>query len=161
MALFKDVKKPVIKTGGQAGGEISPLRPRYVPKTPPCAGNCPGGTDIRGWLTTIAHAEAYGRTPDQAYEIAWQIITDKNPFPAVCGRVCPHPCEDNCNRNAKEGAVTINALERFVGDFGIAKGLTLQRLTDDRHDEPVAVVGAGPAGLSCAYPLAPRGFPVA
>jgi len=160
MALFKDVKKPVIKTGGQAGGEISPLRPRYVPKTPPCAGNCPGGTDIRGWLTTIAQAEAYGRTPDQAYEIAWQIITDKNPFPAVCGRVCPHPCEDNCNRNTKEGAVAINALERFVGDFGIAKGLRLQRLTDDRHDEPVAVVGAGPAGLSCAYQLARRGYPV-
>jgi len=160
MALFKQVKKPVIKTGGQAGGEISPLRPRYVLKTPPCAGNCPGGTDIRGWLTTIAQAEAYGRTPDQAYEIAWQMITDKNPFPAVCGRVCPHPCEDNCNRNAKEGAVAINALERFVGDFAIAKGLKLQRLTDDRHDEPVAVVGAGPAGLSCAYQLARRGYPV-
>jgi len=160
MALFKQVKKPVIKTGGQAGGEISPLRPRYVLKTPPCAGNCPGGTDIRGWLTTIAQAEAYGRTPDQAYEIAWQMITDKNPFPAVCGRVCPHPCEDHCNRNAKEGAVAINALERFVGDFAIAKGLKLQRLTDDRHDEPIAVVGAGPAGLSCAYQLARRGYPV-
>jgi len=160
MALFKEVKKPVIKTGGQSGGEISPLRPRYVPRTPPCAGHCPGGTDIRGWITTIAQAEAYGRTPEQAYALAWQIITDKNPFPAVCGRVCPHPCEDNCNRNAKEGAVAINALERFVGDFGIAKGLRLQRLTDHRHDEPVAVVGAGPAGLSCAYQLARRGYPV-
>jgi NADPH-dependent glutamate synthase beta subunit-like oxidoreductase/Pyruvate/2-oxoacid:ferredoxin oxidoreductase delta subunit len=160
MPLFKEVKKPVIKSGGQAGGEISPLRPRYVPKTPPCVGNCPGGTDIRGWITTIAQAEAYGRTPEQAYEIAWQMITDKNPFPAVCGRVCPHPCEDNCNRNAKEGAVAINALERFVGDFGIEKGLKLPRLTDARHDEPVAVVGAGPAGLSCAYQLARRGYPV-
>jgi len=160
MPLFKEVKKPVIKTGAQAGGEISPLRPRYVTKTPPCVGTCPGGTDIRGWLTTIAQAEAYGRTPDEAYELAWRIITERNPFPAVCGRVCPHPCEDGCNRTAKEGAVAINALERFVGDFGISRKLALTRLSDTRHDEPIAIVGAGPAGLSCAYQLARRGYPV-
>ncbi len=160
MGLFKDVKKPVIRTGGQAGGDISPLRPRYVPKTPPCVGTCPGGTDIRGWLTIIAQAEAYGRTPEQAYELAWGIIAERNPFPAVCGRVCPHPCEEACNRSVKEGAVAINALERFVGDFGLAKGLTLKRLSDTRRDEPVAVIGAGPAGLSCAYQLARRGYPV-
>ena len=160
MGLFKDVKKPVIKSGGQAGGDISPLRPRYAPKAPPCVGSCPGGTDIRGWLTTIAQAEAYGRTPEQAYELAWGIIAERNPFPAVCGRVCPHPCEDGCNRTAKEGGVAINALERFVGDFGIAHGLKVRMLSDARHDEPIAVVGAGPAGLSCAYQLARRGYQV-
>lgn len=160
MPLFKEVKKPVIKSGGQAGGEISPLRPRYSPKTAPCTGTCPGGTDVRGWITTIAQAEAYGRTPEQAYTLAWEIITDRNPFPAVCGRVCPHPCEDGCNRGAKEGAVAINALERFVGDFGIEHHLPLKPLSGDRHDEPVAVVGAGPAGFSCAYQLARRGYPV-
>ncbi len=160
MALFKEVKKPVIKAGGQAGGEISPLRPRYAPKTAPCMGTCPGGTDVRGWITTIAQAEAYGRTPEQAYTMAWEIITERNPFPAVCGRVCPHPCEDGCNRSAKEGAVAINALERFVGDFGLEKRLALRRLSDERRDDPIAVVGAGPAGLSCAYHLARRGYPV-
>lgn len=160
MGLFKDVKKPVIKAGGQIGGEISPLRPHYVPKTPPCAGTCPGGTDVRGWLTTIAQAEAYGRTPEQAYEQAWGIIAERNPFPAVCGRVCPHPCEDGCNRSVKEGAVAINALERFVGDFGLARKLALPRLSETRRDERVAVVGSGPAGLSCAYQLARRGYPV-
>jgi NADPH-dependent glutamate synthase beta subunit-like oxidoreductase len=160
MGLFKDVKKPVIKTGGQAGGEISPLRPRYAPKTPPCIGACPGGTDIRGWLTTIAQAEAYGRTPEQAYELAWGIITDRNPFPAVCGRVCPHPCEEDCNRGAKEGAVAINALERFVGDFGVKQHLRLKRLSETAFDERIAIVGSGPAGLSCAYQLARRGYPV-
>ena len=72
MALFKEVKKPVIKAAASTGGEISPLRPRYVPKTPPCIGHCPSGADIRGWLTTIAQAEAYGRTSEQAYEIAWR-----------------------------------------------------------------------------------------
>jgi len=159
MALFKEVKKPIIKTT-TAGAEISPLRPRYAPKAPPCIGGCPNGTDIRGWLTTIAQAEAYGRTPEQAYEITWQMITERNPFPAVCGRVCPHPCEDACNRNAKEGGVAINALERFVGDFGISRRLKLRKLDGAARDEPVAVVGAGPAGLSCAYQLARRGYPV-
>jgi NADPH-dependent glutamate synthase beta subunit-like oxidoreductase len=160
MGLFKEVKKPIIKATAGAGAEISPLRPRYVPKAPPCTGHCPSGADIRGWLTTIAQAEAYGRTNEQAYEIAWRLITDRNPFPAVCGRVCPHPCEEGCNRNAKEGPVAINALERFIGDFGIQKGLKLTRLTGEKRSEKVAVIGAGPAGLSCAYQLARRGYPV-
>jgi NADPH-dependent glutamate synthase beta subunit-like oxidoreductase/Pyruvate/2-oxoacid:ferredoxin oxidoreductase delta subunit len=160
MALFKAVQKPVIRSTPAAGSEISPLRPRYVPKTPPCVGTCPSGADIRGWLTTIAQAEAYGRTHDQAYEIAWQKIVERNPFPAVCGRVCPHPCEDSCNRVVKEGPVAINALERFVGDFAIEKHLKLTKLTDGTYPEKVAVVGAGPAGLSCAYQLARRGYAV-
>jgi len=160
MGLFKEVKKPIIKAAVSAGAEISPLRPRYAPKTPPCIGNCPSGTDIRGWLTTIAQAEAYGRTNEQAFEMAWQQIVERNPFPAVCGRVCPHPCEEACNRTAKEGAVAINALEHFIGDFAIANNLKLSKLTEERRPEKVAVVGAGPAGLSCAYQLARRGYSV-
>jgi NADPH-dependent glutamate synthase beta subunit-like oxidoreductase len=159
MGLFKEVKKPVIKSGA-AGSEISSLRPRYAPKVPPCSHGCPNGVDIRGWLTTIAQAEAYGRTTDQAFELAWGMIAERNPFPAVCGRVCPHPCEDSCSRNAKEGGVAINAMERFVGDFGIERGLKLKKLDGEAHEERVAVVGAGPAGLSCAYQLARRGYPV-
>lgn len=160
MGIFKEVKKPIIKPAASAGGDISPLRPRYVPKTPPCMGGCPNGNDIRGVLTTIAQAEAYGRNNEEAFEIAWRIITERNPFPAVCGRVCPHPCEDACNRGAKEGAVAINAVERFVGDFGLEKNLKLSKLTDTVHAERVAVIGAGPAGLSCAYQLVRRGYVV-
>jgi len=160
MPLFKEVKKPVIKVAAPAGGEISPLRPVYVAKTPPCIAGCPCGTDIRGWLTTLAQAEAYGRTDEQACELAWRKIVDRNPFPAVTGRVCPHPCEEGCNRGAKDGGVAVNALERFIGDFGIEKGLRLSYLTQECFPEKVAVVGAGPAGLSCAYQLARRGYPV-
>ncbi len=160
MGLFKEAKKPIIKAAASAGAEISPLRPRYVQKTPPCIGHCPNGADIRAWLTTIAQAESYGRTNEQAYEIAWGLITDRNPFPAVCGRVCPHPCEEACNRNAKEGGVAINALERYIGDFGISRGLKLAKLSGEERPEKVAVVGAGPAGLSCAYQLARRGYKV-
>jgi len=159
MGLFKEVRKPVIRSAA-VGAQISALRPRYAPKTPPCTGHCPNGVDIRSWLTAIAQAEAYGRTNEQACEIAWRRIVDRNPFPAVCGRVCPHPCEDACNRSAKEGAVAINALERFIGDFGIAYGLKLSHLGDERRQERIAIVGAGPAGLSCAYQLARQGHPV-
>jgi NADPH-dependent glutamate synthase beta subunit-like oxidoreductase len=160
MALFKTVKKPVIKATPSGTADISPLRPKYVPKTPPCSNGCPAGSDIRGWLTVIFQAEGDGRTHEQAYEAAWHKITARNPFPAVCGRVCPHPCEDNCNRSAKEGPVAINALERFVGDFGIAKRLKLVKSATSPYPEKVAVVGAGPAGLSCAYQLAKRGYSV-
>ena len=140
--------------------EMSPLRPKYVEKTPPCVSHCPNETDIRGWVTTIAQAEAYGRTDEQALEAAWRKITELNPFPAICGRVCPHPCEADCNRKDKDGAVAINALERFVGDFGIDHGLKLTKLSEDNRQDKIAVVGSGPAGLSCAYQLARRGFQV-
>jgi len=160
MPLFKEVKKPVIKAAAPAGADVSPLRPVYVSKMPPCSGACPGGTEIRKWLTTIAQAEAYGRTNEEAYRIAWELITDRNPFPAVCGRVCPHLCEDACNRRLKDGAVAINALEQFVGDFGLARKFELKRLPEEPKTDSVAVIGAGPAGLSCAYQLARRGYPV-
>jgi NADPH-dependent glutamate synthase beta subunit-like oxidoreductase len=140
--------------------EISPLRPRYAEKTPPCVSHCPNEADIRGWITTIAQAEAYGRTDEQALELAWQKITDLNPFPAICGRVCPHPCEAQCSRKDKDGAIAINALERFVGDFGLDRGMKLTRVSEARHQEKVAVIGSGPAGLSCAYQLSRRGYPV-
>jgi NADPH-dependent glutamate synthase beta subunit-like oxidoreductase/Pyruvate/2-oxoacid:ferredoxin oxidoreductase delta subunit len=160
MGLFKEVKKPQIRQASAGGAEISPLRPRYTEKTPPCISHCPNEADIRGWLTTIAQAEAYGRTNEEALEVAWQQITDRNPFPAVCGRVCPHPCEADCNRKNKDGAVSINAMERFVGDFGIEKGLKLTTVSEEKHTEKIAIIGSGPAGLSCAYQLARRGYPV-
>src|ERR1039458_8790249 len=89
MVLFKPVKKPVIKSG-TGSSEISPLRPRYTPKAAPCAGHCPNGNEIRELLIAIAQAETYGRTNEQAFELVWQRIAERNPFPAVCGRVCPH-----------------------------------------------------------------------
>ncbi len=160
MGLFKEKKKIQIKAVSSGGAEISPERPQYIEKTAPCIANCPAGTDIRSWLVTIAQYEQYGRSREEAYRIAWDKITEKNPFPAVCGRVCPHPCEDNCNRRQKDGGVSVNALERFVGDFGIEKGLKLTKLTGETQPEKIAVVGAGPAGLSCAYHLARMGYRV-
>jgi NADPH-dependent glutamate synthase beta subunit-like oxidoreductase len=92
--------------------------------------------------------------------MAWYTLVDKNPFPAVCGRVCPHPCESECNRKEKDEPVAINNLERYVGDYGIKNNLKHKKLTDEVYPEKIAVIGAGPSGLSCAYQLARRGYSV-
>jgi NADPH-dependent glutamate synthase beta subunit-like oxidoreductase len=149
--------------GSSAGGssvESSPFRPYQVAKTAPCAAGCPNETNIREFLTTISQAEGKGISYQESYEKAWNILTEKNPFPSTCGRVCPHPCESECNRGYKDGSVSINNMERFVGDYALKQGFKFKKITDETYSEKVAVVGAGPAGLSCAFQLAKRGYSV-
>jgi NADPH-dependent glutamate synthase beta subunit-like oxidoreductase len=160
----KDDKKgvsPRFAAGGGAATQISALRPIYVEKLPPCIDTCPSGNDIRGWLTVIALREKLGLSLEEAMTQAWLIEAETTPFPAVMGRVCPHPCESHCNRKEKDGAVAINSVERVIGDWGIEQALPLPRLdAGGPFTEKVAVVGAGPAGMSCAYQLARRGYSV-
>ncbi len=164
MALQRKEKKPLtIHTSGASGAsgaETSPLRPYFLEKLAPCRDGCPQGTEIRKALMTIAQAEKYEKPQDAAFTEAWEILTAKNPLPAVCGRVCPHPCEDACNRKEKEGALAINKVERFIGDWGLEKNLKLKKVSDIEQPEKVAVIGAGPAGLACAYHLARQGYQV-
>jgi NADPH-dependent glutamate synthase beta subunit-like oxidoreductase/Pyruvate/2-oxoacid:ferredoxin oxidoreductase delta subunit len=164
MALVLKEKKKLVSRaasgGGTRGGETSLLRPKHVPKTPPCIHACPNHNDIRGAITAIAQSEAYGRTTDDSLKMAWEILAETNPLPATCGRVCPHPCETQCNRAGMEGAVSVNAIERAVGDFGIERKLSLNKLVQEPAKGRVAVIGSGPAGLSCAYQLARRGHAV-
>jgi NADPH-dependent glutamate synthase beta subunit-like oxidoreductase/Pyruvate/2-oxoacid:ferredoxin oxidoreductase delta subunit len=123
--------------------------------------HCPSGNDIRGWLTIIAQREKQGLSLEEACDRAWEIEVDTNPFPAIMGRVCPHPCEGVCNRRHKDGAVAINSVERFIGDWGLERGLKLPGPNGEpAREQKVAVVGAGPSGLSCAYQLARRGYKV-
>lgn len=159
---LKTPKKDIVVRGtpGGGAGETSNLRPRPSPKTPPCVCGCPQGTDIRGWIQALAQHEAYGKTVEQVLEEAFYAIAENNPFPATCGRVCPHPCEDGCNRVEVDEAVHINAMERHIGDFALENNLPLRREGDTRYEEKVAVIGAGPAGLTCAYHLARKGYPV-
>jgi NADPH-dependent glutamate synthase beta subunit-like oxidoreductase/Pyruvate/2-oxoacid:ferredoxin oxidoreductase delta subunit len=147
-------------SGGSRGREQSPLRPKNVEKMPPCRNACPSGNRIREFLTTIAQAERLKKPTEQAFQEAWEIYTDTSPFPSVCGRVCPHPCEDQCNRGELDGPVNVNQTERTIGDFGLEKGLKLKPLSEEKHSEKIAVVGGGPSGLSCAYQLARRGYAV-
>jgi len=154
-------KKPLRTTGrGAASTMSSSARPKQLTKLPPCVGTCPSGNDIRGWLTLIAQREKTGLTKDEAYEKAWRLICETNPFPSVMGRVCPHPCEKGCSRELKDGSVAINACERFIGDWGLEKGLKLTLLEEEAKSESIGVIGAGPAGLAFAYQMRRRGYPV-
>lgn len=158
----KKKKKRTIRTfsAGGSGVETSPFRPKFVPKTPPCADRCPNHNQIRKALMTVSKAQDYDKSPEQAFAEAARIFLETTPFPAVCGRVCPHPCETECNRTQLEGAVGINSFERFLGDFALEQKLVPEKLTDQTRPEKIAIIGAGPAGLSCAYQLVRRGYPV-
>lgn len=125
-------------------------RPVYVDLTPPCAHACPAGENPQQWLYAAE---------DGSYEQAWTTLAQSNPFPAVMGRVCYHPCQTACNRGFLDEAVGINAVERFLGDLAIEQGWSLpvpEALTGRR----VLVVGAGPTGLSAAYHLRRLGHDV-
>lgn len=145
---------------GGADFQLKLRRPEQVAKLPPCQSHCPGSGDIRSWVGVIAQRGKTGLTVEQAYAKAWRILVAKNPFPATMGRVCPHPCESGCNRNDKDGAVAINALERFLGDWALGQRLPLPLEISRDAAESIGVVGSGPAGLSFAYQMARRGYAV-
>ena len=125
-------------------------RPGYVRRMPPCNHGCPAGENCQQWLYDAEGGE---------YEAAWRQIMADNPFPAVMGRVCYHPCETACNRGQLDEAVGINATERFLGDEGIRRGWRVE-VTAPPTGKRVLVVGAGPSGLSAAYHLALAGHAV-
>ncbi len=126
------------------------LTPAYEDKLAPCNEACPAGEDIEGALVLAAQEDFLG---------AWERIIQENPLPRVCGRVCFHPCEGACNRKEFDEATGINALERFLGDYAFQAGKRVPR-PSERKKENIAVIGSGPAGLSCAYHLAALGYGV-
>ncbi len=126
------------------------LRPRFENKVPPCNEGCPAGQDIEGAMVLIGK----GKFLD-----AWELFKQENPFPAVCGRVCYHPCESSCNRGDFDEPLSINALERFMADMASKHGRKLSWKREKRP-EKVAVIGSGPAGLTCAYQLSRMGYGV-
>ena len=129
--------------------------PEYVLSTPPCQGSCPAGEDIRGYLNIVRGVE---KPPAGStwQEYAFRRMTDANPFPSVMGRVCPAPCESGCNRNQVEDYVGINAIEHYVGEWGIANNMVFTK-PEHSTGKKIAIIGGGPAGLSVAYQLALKG----
>lgn len=127
-------------------------RAQYVTRQAPCGNSCPAGEDVRSWLYD---AEEGG----DGYERAWRRIVAINPFPAVMGRVCYHPCETACNRGELDEAVGINSVERFLGDLALEQGWSIEADVR-RSGRRILVVGAGPAGLSAAYHLVRMGHDV-
>ena len=135
-------------------------QPEQLRKAPPCSVSCASGADVREWIALIAQRGKLGLSSANAYTKAWNLVTAVNPFPATMGRICPHPCEAACNRRDKDGAVSINALERFLGDWGLQRKLPLPMADGRNWNESVGVIGAGPAGLSFAYQMARHGYRV-
>ena len=133
---------------------------RQFEKLPPCQARCPNSGDIRGWLGIIAQRQKNGLSLDEAYDKAWQRLAEFNPMPATIGRICPHPCEDLCSRQEKDGAVSINAMERFLGDWALSRSLELPQPPEESYPESVGVIGSGPASMSFAYQMARRGYKV-
>ena len=136
------------------------IRAQQLEKLPPCQAQCPNSGDIRGWLGIIAQHEKDGITLHEAYDRAWAKLAELNPLPATIGRICPHPCEDLCTRADKDGAVSINAMERFLGDWGLSRTLPLPTESGGPFPESIGVIGSGPASLSFAYQMARRNYAV-
>ncbi len=131
-------------------GNWRSIRPVYRDKLPPCNNACGTNEKIQGYLDLVKRGK---------YLDAYALIKEDMPFPSVTGRVCYHPCEQACNRGKYDEAISIRAVERFLGDLG-------QALTHDvvkpgkPNGKKVAVVGSGPAGHSAAYQLARLGYKV-
>lgn len=118
-------------------------RPLYLNSLPPCNDACPAGENIQGWLY---------EAEERKYDRAWQTLVADNPFPAIMGRVCYHPCQTACNRAQLDQPVGINSVERFLGDVALQERWPLPMDAVD-SGKRVLVVGAGPSGLSAAYHL--------
>ena len=138
-----------------AFGDESHKCPTYVLRTPPCQAGCPAGEDIRGYHNLLTGVEK----SDDIWDAAWRRVTERNPFPSVMGRVCPHPCETSCNREIQDEAIGINMVEHAIGDFGIENDLQYNKPTTETGKR-IAVIGGGPAGLSAAYQMRLRGHEV-
>ncbi|MBW1775691.1 MAG: SLBB domain-containing protein, partial [Deltaproteobacteria bacterium] len=114
-----------------------------------CQHACPAGIDVPNYVAAIAGGK---------YEQAVEIIRERNPFPAVCGRICIHPCEFKCRRGELDEPVAIRSLKRFASDWYFENIGPKKEPFPVTREEKVAVGGAGPAGLTCAYFLAKMGY---
>jgi NADPH-dependent glutamate synthase beta subunit-like oxidoreductase len=148
--LIHDMSPPVDMTRRRETGPTRDAHPIYVDLLPPCNNACPAGEDIQGWLS-LAQA---GKFRD-----AWVRLVRDNPFPAVHGRVCYHPCETSCNRGDLDSAVSIHAVERFLGDKAAAERWAIP-VEAKPSGKRVLIVGAGPSGLSAAFHLTQLGHQV-
>lgn len=116
----------------------------------PCVMTCPANIDIQSYLRHVGNGN---------YEAAIRVIKDNNPFPIVCGRVCPHTCEGECRRNLVDSPVAINYVKRFAADWDMSRGPWIPD-TKPSTGKKIAIVGAGPSGLSAAYYSAIEGHDV-
>ncbi len=117
----------------------------------PCKAGCPAHIGVQGYIKLASQGK---------YTEALELIKLENPFPAVCGRICPKFCEDDCTRCDIDGAVAVDDIKKFIAQQDMkAETRFVPKIKHD-YDKKIAVIGAGPAGLSCAYYLAVQGYKV-
>lgn len=119
--------------------------------TAPCTKACPAGIDVQGYVALAGAGK---------YEEAYRLIRRNNPFPSVCGRICTHPCQESCNRCGYDESVAIRDIKRFVADQAYKDGKFIKEMVWPKNGKRVAIIGAGPSGLTCAYYLALSGYEV-
>jgi len=115
----------------------------------PCQHTCPVGLDVSGYVAFIKEGK---------FEEAYRLIKQRNPFPSICGRVCHHPCEGKCRRSQVDESIAIRHLKRFAADWAFEHGIEYILPVKKKREEKVAIIGAGPAGLSAAHDLALEGY---
>ena len=120
-------------------------------ETSPCKIECPAHIDVQGFVSLAVKGK---------FQEALQLIKLASPFPSICGRVCPHPCESECNRDQIDKPVAIHSIERFLGDMDLKAKKRYMPEIKVKKKEKIAIVGSGPAGLTCAYYLAQEGYKV-
>jgi len=120
-------------------------------QTSPCKAECPAHIDVQGYVNLAAKGK---------FEEALALIKKASPFPSICGRVCHHPCESNCSRSDIDNSVGIHGIERFIADLDLNAGKRYMPRIKDKKEDKIAIIGSGPAGLTCAYYLAIKGYQV-
>ncbi|MFC1887527.1 FAD-dependent oxidoreductase [Candidatus Cloacimonadota bacterium] len=122
-------------------------------ETAPCQLACPSDIHVQGYIALVAQGK---------FREAYDLIRRNNPFPSVCGRVCHHPCEAECRRGEYDDPLDIRSIKRFIADYVHSHHDELNKNDDPvpKTKDKVAIIGAGPAGLTCAYFLAREGFKV-
>ncbi|MFT7681590.1 MAG: NADPH-dependent glutamate synthase beta subunit-like oxidoreductase [Moritella dasanensis] len=119
--------------------------------TAPCKAGCPAHIGVQGYIKLASQGK---------YAEALKLIKLENPFPAVCGRICPKFCEDDCTRCDIDGAVAVDDIKKFIAQQDMNAETRYVPTIKNDYDKKIAVIGAGPAGLSCAYYLAVQGYKV-
>jgi len=119
--------------------------------TSPCKVACPAHISVQGYVALAAEGK---------YAEALKLVKEENPLPAICGRVCHHPCESVCKRGEVDQPVAIDFIKRYIADLDLRSESRFVPDIKEKHEEKIAIVGSGPAGVSCAYYLALAGYQV-
>jgi NADPH-dependent glutamate synthase beta subunit-like oxidoreductase len=153
-AITKDPKTEVVLVDGDKCNGCNAVVGKSgaeKQETSPCKVKCPAHIDVQGYVNLAMKGK---------FERALQLIKMASPFPSICGRVCPHPCESACNRDQIDEPLAIHSIERFLADLDLNAGKRYMPEIKAGKEDKVAIVGSGPAGLTCAYYLAQEGYQV-